>query len=171
MPDLIRDHDIGAFGKVGLQRAVAEDDEAIRIPIGGRQRLGDLSHLAVIDRIDTVRTRPAREQSQNAGAGPQIDNHVSTPDHRGNRPGEGIHARAVGEVLPMFVELERHSEAPHLAFWVSHFGLRGPPALGELGHVTVLFELRRRVAFARPGLGRRGLRPVRFRHVAPPEPG
>ena len=107
-PYLVCEDDVDCLRQGHTRRQPLDVSDPVLEPVG----LGDLSgqpyDRPLVDRIDALGPGAAGHEPENPGAGTKVEHDVARRDDLLDRVAEGAHAVAVGEILPMLVQDERH---------------------------------------------------------------
>ena len=104
--DLVRQHDIGCFRQIEIERHPFQERLPVLKAVGGADGARDLDDATVVDRIDPSGPSPARQQTEHAGAAPEIDHDGARLDDLGDRPSERVDTVRVLEEVTVLVKLE-----------------------------------------------------------------
>jgi len=104
--NLIGDDEVDAFGKFDASGQPFDRDKPIRHPVGCRELAPELHDAPVVHRVDAACAGLAGQESENAGAGGEIENGVIGSNQLPEGGLERAKPHVVSEQLAMFVEDE-----------------------------------------------------------------
>ncbi len=95
---------VGAFREAHAPRVALDEPHAVAEAVLGRQSPRQPDDRMALDRVHPAGARLQRQESENAGAGAQVDHDRARPDGLAQRAADGPEAGRVGEEQMMKIE-------------------------------------------------------------------